>query len=462
MILGITAVVVASFIVVNMLVWNVFERNLEDSILSDLEKIKDVAWSKVQGIAIEGNKSRQAMIPALSGVSRSYEAYVSIEGEESVFAGKLLSKDLKEEILKESREQKALVYIEEMDECYSVTYAYPLYKEATYEGTLVVQKDYTYLHDNYEQIMRQIIRVELMIFSFMIAFIYYLLGRVTKGLRMLHQGISTVEEGVLTEQVPIRGKDEVATLSAAFNAMQDKIALQMDTILEAKMRAERLEKETKDFFNYATHEMKTPLTAIKGYGELLSSMPLEEEVIQGMLKRIVIETDRMHKLVHNMLVVAKGKQVEGEQKDFDLKELLEEVVKEYEVILEKEDKYIEQGMQEACIYGNREEIRTVCVNLIDNAIKYSTGKKIKIHMVHQEQIEVHFSNEIKVLPENISNQLLQPFVKYHYGDYTQVSSGLGLFICQELIFKNGGQLEYRIEEQTIYFTIKFNTKRMLG
>ena len=431
--LGITTVIIISFLIINSLVLYVLNKNLEKEILSNLTQMKEIAWGQLEGDVLS--------IGSLATLSRRYEAHISFEGNKNLFAGKVLNKELKEKILTESNEESALTYIDKNKEYYEATYVYPFYKDNHYEGSLVIQKDYTPQYRNYEKIVSQIILIEIFVFIGMFICIYYWLTKATKKLTYLQKGMKKVEQGDFTQEVVVRGKDEIASLALAFNTMQEKIAYEM--------------KSTKDFFNYATHEIKTPLTAIKGYSQLLEGETLEEARVKAMAERIGIEAERMYKLVENMLVVARGQQVEEKKEWVNLKALLEECVEEYDLIIKQKEKQIELLLEEGQCYVNKEEIRRVYKNLIDNSIKYSVGNLIKIQMEAGEEVKITFCNKIGKLPKHIEDELLNPFIKYQYGDYEKVSSGLGLFICKELMIKNNGAITYDIEEDNIYFTLIF-------
>ncbi len=65
-------------------------------------------------------------------------------------------------------------------------------------------------------------------------------------------------------------------------------------------------------------------------------------------------------------------------------------------------------------------------------------------------------NKCRPIPEKLKEHLLDPFVKYNYGDSGKVSSGLGLFICKELLIKNKGKITYTIGEDDICFIVSLD------
>ena len=98
------------------------------------------------------------------------------------------------------------------------------------------------------------------------------------------------------------------------------------------------------------------------------------------------------------------------------------------------------------IVSNKEDINTIIVNLIDNAIKYTAGKEITVKVYEDDyKCITEVSNEIYEIPEKIKDNLFDPFVK-HSNDIVLkkegiTSSGLGLYICNKLAEDNNLKLE---------------------
>ncbi|MGL5675794.1 MAG: histidine kinase dimerization/phospho-acceptor domain-containing protein [Cellulosilyticaceae bacterium] len=454
-IIGVMAIMIVGMIGVNSMIAYLLNHNLGYTVTNDLEKIKTVVEARLEKYIDEDKLYKDQILPTLSTLSRTYETYIALEGDRQLFSGKQIHKETIEKLLEESKKTSAIIYMGRTPEGYHGTYGYPLYKDKSYQGTLVVQKDYTSVYKDAQKMMSQIIGIEIIIASLMVGGMYHWLRKTTVGLGVLERAMEKVKDGNFREAVSLEGEDEVVRLAEAFNTMQYKIQQQMQALIEEKEKVEALEQESKSFFNYATHEIKTPLTAIKGYSELLSTGEVDAERVQSMASRIGIETDRLYKLVENMLIVARGQQVATTQEEVDLQKLVASCIKDYEVILDKEEKRVECRMMPATIWASKEELRIVWKNLLDNAIKYSTTADIQVSLEVKGNIMLSLSNQLGELPEKLQGELLQPFTKYQYGDYQKVSSGLGLFICKELIEKNNGVLDYTIQEGVITFTLTF-------
>ncbi|MDF2674657.1 MAG: two-component sensor histidine kinase [Clostridiales bacterium] len=463
-ILGIVLVSLMVHVITNAIMWAVFRENLKRYISNDMDKIKSITYKEVEQQYIydsleEGNTIKDKLLPMLNTVNKRYGCYISIDEDENnniAFTGRVLNEIHKRDILIESKQKASILYMSLVEKGFYATYTYPMFIKDDYKGTLVLQKNYGDEYLNYKKIMTQIIIVETILYIIMLVILFLWLAKITSSLKELSGGMKLIGEGDYTRELPVRGNDEIANLTEHFNRMQGRITKQMEQLYIEKKRIEELERETKDFFNYATHEMKTPITAIKGYGELLDQGGIEEDKQRKIYSRIILEANRIYTLIGNMLIVARGMgKIEQVCESFNIKALLIEMTKELELTLEKEQVQIEVGIVDKQIYGVKEEIRVVFKNLIENGIKYSRDKKVYIENINNNPYIIRIRNSTLPIPDKIREHLLEPFVKYNYGDIEMVSSGLGLFICSELLTRNNGKITYEINEDEIFFIVEF-------
>lgn len=387
-----------------------------------------------------------------------YDIYLSIKYDSDdyiQFAGDIIDKKSTEKIMEDSDKKSSLLYIHNEGTRYFATYSYPVYLKDKYIGIFVFQKDYLAQYNNNKYLMTRILVIQFILFIIMILVNFIWLKKSTNSLNTLLKGIRFIGEGEFSNRLEAKSNDEVAIIIHHFNKMQDQISTQMEYLQQEKIKSEKLEKASRNFFNYATHEMKTPITSITGYAQLLSQSKIDDKTKDRAYERIITEADRMNKMVQNMLIVAKGKEIEKEHYEyFDLNELMSKIIKEYEVIYNRGKIELNLENESIIILSSEEEIRAVILNLIDNAIKYSVDGQIKIRSYLDNYAYITLENKTLPIPEGIKNTLFEPFVKYNHGNQKQASSGLGLYICRELIEKNNGKLNYNLYGDIISFTIK--------
>lgn len=462
-----TGIILISFIIliiINIFIWKIFEINLENYILNDMEKIRSIVHYELERQTINSGLvltvyNRNNLWSFMNAANLQYNAFLSIKYDMDdyiQYAGEVLDKESMEKIIEESGSEYSLLYVHNKDNKYYATYSYPVYLKDNYIGTFVFQKDYFDQYSNYKNLMMRIIVIQFILFIVMIIVNYIWLKKSTYSLNTLLEGINSIGDGEFSKKLAAKSNDEVAIIIKHFNKMQDKIASQMKYLQQEKVKIEKLEKSTRNFFNYATHEMKTPITSIAGYAQLLKEGKIDEETKKRAYERIITESKRMNKMVQNMLIIAKGKEIEeGHHEYVNLNQLLMKLTKEYEMIINKEKIELDITDLDAIIYSNEEEIRAIILNLLDNASKYSIDGKINIALKVDKNAYIVVENKTLPIPDDICVNLFEPFVKYNFGDQKQASSGLGLYICKELAKKNRGEIYYRINDDKISFIVEF-------
>jgi signal transduction histidine kinase len=142
---------------------------------------------------------------------------------------------------------------------------------------------------------------------------------------------------------------------------------------------QKLERQKEEFIAIASHELKTPVTSIKGYTQIIKEHYLgaTDTEVKGLIERLNVQVGRLSNLIENLLDVTKitGGQLELHLIDFDINELISELLEE----LNKTTKIEIIAELQPCekIRADRARIAQVITNLVSNAIKYSSlGKRI--------------------------------------------------------------------------------------
>ena len=157
------------------------------------------------------------------------------------------------------------------------------------------------------------------IFIMLIIVIGGMISNLTKPLNNLSEAIERFGKGEELEDIKIETKDEVAVLANNFNFMKNEIKDQMKVIINEQNKS-------REFFNNATHELKTPITAISGYTQLLIDndiCEIEEAFRDRALDRIIKESNKLNSLVKNILEISRGEVKRSIVKEeFDLGNLI--------------------------------------------------------------------------------------------------------------------------------------------
>lgn len=158
--------------------------------------------------------------------------------------------------------------------------------------------------------------------------------------------------------------------------------------MKARQKVEELSRQKDEFIGIASHELKTPVTSIKGYTQLLERrfrMSGDERAAE-LLKKMDVQLDKLTTLISDLLDVTKiesGKLL-FQPTFFDFQKLLQEIIEETQHTTSKHRIVLEHASR-VTLYADRDRIGQVLTNLLINAIKYSpTTDTIRVNMVRRE------------------------------------------------------------------------------
>jgi two-component system sensor histidine kinase BaeS len=226
------------------------------------------------------------------------------------------------------------------------------------------------------------------------------------------------------EPLPREGTEELASLADAFNKMTDQLA--------ASREAER------NFLLSVSHELKTPLTAIRGYAEGLADGAFEpDEAAQT----IVIESRRLERLVHDLLDLARMNRSEFAVRNepVDLAEIAREAAHRHEASATQFGVGLVAEGEESWVEADHDRVLQVASNLVENALRESPARGMVTIRAEHGTLSV-----IDAGPGIASEDIPRVFERFYLydkiGKDRPVGSGLGLAIVQQLARAMGGDV----------------------
>lgn len=225
----------------------------------------------------------------------------------------------------------------------------------------------------------------------------------------------------------------------------------------------RKEAESKkdEFMSIASHELKTPLTSVKGYIQLLERGLNKGDIeqVKSHLSKAQLQLEKLNGLIADLLDISKiesGK-LKFNQQYFDLDQLLDGII---EIMHQSNPafKVVKNGAVNTKIYGDEMRIEQVVVNFLTNAIKYSPGTNEVLLNVRLEKNELYVGVKdygIGMKPEQAS-RVFEKFYRVEETSYRFQGLGIGLYISAEIIKRHGGHINVKSvygEGSEFYFTI---------
>lgn len=237
-----------------------------------------------------------------------------------------------------------------------------------------------------------------------------------------------------------------------FNSSQILISLKDIT------EREQIEIIKKDFFANASHELKSPLTSIIGYEQMILNGIIEdkEEIKEASLK-ILKEANRMNQIIIDMLELSNLEF----SKTYDLKEenitnLLNDVIKSYQTKINNKNIKLNLNIDNVILNCNKEQLETLFSNLLDNAIKYNKDNGTIDISLNKDYFQIKDSGI--GIPKEEQNRVFERFYRVDKAKSKETGgTGLGLAIVKHICEKFGYSinLESKVNEGTT-FIIKFD------
>ncbi len=213
-----------------------------------------------------------------------------------------------------------------------------------------------------------------------------------------------------------------------------------DTLTTASIELEKSDMLQKDLIANVSHDLKTPLTMIKSYAEMIRDISGDNPEKRGEHLNVIIdEADRLNVLVNDMLTMSRlqsGK-ITLEKSTFNLTETVEGILNTYK-ILEDEDgyKFVFQCDSEYFVHADIEKIKQVIINLVNNAVKFCGSDKTIIVSLKKRGRNVAF--RVEDHGSGIAKEELDHIWERYYRSSSnmkreQEGTGLGLSICKEIL-----------------------------
>ncbi len=278
------------------------------------------------------------------------------------------------------------------------------------------------------------------------------LGEVLREKLLLQQHLRVVageaEEIILDLEMTDRGRKEVRTIEARTSAVTSSDGQRSGTItiLRDVTREREIARLKSEFISLAAHELRTPLSAVMGFSELLISHPdLPREQQLECARHIFAKAEHLDLIVDDLLDLSRlesGRPIHLEKAPFDLRTILENQVAQYRTEAPGHRFTLALPAEPIAVVADANKIVQVLENLLSNAVKYSPGGgEIEVIAGMEEDV-----CRITVADEGIgmsADQVERVFDKFYRADTsnTAVSGlGLGMNIAKMIIEDHGGQI----------------------
>ncbi|MEK7477616.1 MAG: ATP-binding protein [Candidatus Coatesbacteria bacterium] len=263
---------------------------------------------------------------------------------------------------------------------------------------------------------------------------------VTRPLTALTEAAESIAGGGPNREIRTDAPAEIGQLAAAFKRMTGRLEERMEAI-------RRLETVRQDFVANVSHELKTPVTAIRGLAETLIDDPaMDRETHRGFLAKVRDQAERLSRLVGDLLALSRvesgGAALEREALDF--RDPVQDSVRALESAAGAKGIGFEAAIspEPLAVRGDREALRQVADNLLDNAVKYTpAGGRVRVVLRREagEAVLEVIDTGPGIGPEHLG-RIFERFYRVDKARSRELGgTGLGLSIVRHVALAHGGQ-----------------------
>lgn len=287
-----------------------------------------------------------------------------------------------------------------------------------------------------------------------------LAGGITQDVERLREGVLRIQKGHLEERVSVNSRDEIQELSEAFNLMADELLATIQRLREANRELETLDQIKADLVANVSHELKTPLTALRGYLELMTDGELGDVSDEAQRAAMICRKNvqRLSLRVEELVQLSRLERfmaLDTAREDVDLGSLLEGVVDTFRPRLEEGEMDIVLRVEPdlPALRVNLEQVERVFLNLFDNAVKFTPEGGTFIVTVDRCNHEDREGILTQIQDSGVGiphAELVRIFDRFHQVDPSSRrrfgGMGLGLSLVRNIIEAHRGMVWAESEE----------------
>ncbi len=298
------------------------------------------------------------------------------------------------------------------------------------------------VYDNRDALLQNyyVAMLFLLLFSAVLAVIFSM--GFTAPIRRLSQATKGLARGDYSKRVKPSGNDEITDLMEDFNAMADRLEENIDELNDAVRRQE-------EFTGAFAHELKTPLTSIIGYSELLMSIDISEEARMMSAGYIYQEGKRLERLAYKMMELVRVDKQDIPFRPVKIEELMEAIRATTSPMLIEKGITLKIQTQDACLQGDKDLLLSLLFNLVDNARKASSEGGI----IHITGINVSGGYQLEIrdhgrgMPKQEVPRVAEAFYMVDKSRARKEGgAGLGMALCAKIVALHHGQWEIQSAE----------------
>jgi signal transduction histidine kinase len=263
----------------------------------------------------------------------------------------------------------------------------------------------------------------------------------TNPMKQMTTVANRIAKGSYGERLQVKSHDEMGELADSFNKMASAVEEQ---IVELADKA----KQKEDFVANFAHELKTPLTSIIGYADMIYQKDLSREEVKQSAWYIWNEGMRLEALSLKLMDLTNLNRQEIPLVEVSAQELLEDIVEGMKLMLESKRIELDKKIDDAYIRADYDLMKTLLLNVIDNAIKADCTKISLEGIQKEDQYCIEVSDNGRGIPKNELSRITEAFYMVDKSrSRKQHSAGIGLSLVEKIVDIHKGTMTIQSKEE---------------
>lgn len=319
---------------------------------------------------------------------------------------------------------------------------YDFVRQDENEMYLITKTDISSVLDARKSMIAYFHRIYIMLLCISFPVIWLLTKAITASIKKVGRAARRIAGGEYCERIRTKGKDEIGELAADFNLMAQQVEEKMAQLWDAARQKE-------DFTANFAHELKTPLTSVIGYADMLYQRDLPREEVKNAAEYILNEGMRLEALSLKLMDLFVLDKQEFPLEKISVPEMFENLKKGIEPVCRKNETALHLELAEGCIKAEFDLFKTMILNLADNAVK-AESKDLWVKGKYEKgAYQLLIKDNGKGIPPEELGRITEAFYMVDKSrSRKQHGAGLGLALVSRIVEIHGAEMKIESDGQT--------------
>lgn len=324
----------------------------------------------------------------------------------------------------------------------SCIFVYDVISQGEKKLYLITQTDISSMIDTQKSMISYFRRMYIVILCLSFPIIFLLTKALTASLKKVGEASRRIALGNYSKRIDTKGKDEIGELASDFNRMAEQVEEKIEELSDVARAKE-------DFAANFAHELKTPLTSVIGYADMLYQRDMPREEVKNAAGYILSESLRLESLSLKLMDLFVLEKQDFCLEKMSVKEMFENLAQGMESVCRKHDTALHIEIEEGCIRADFDLFKTMILNLADNAMK-ADCKDIWISGKQDRNCyRIKIKDNGKGIPTEELGKITEAFYMVDKSrSRKQHGAGLGLTLVSKIVKIHGAKMKIGSDGET--------------